>query len=514
MHIYQSPGKPIIFWGNLSIPTSLINQKITPLFTPEKERMERLCLFLSCVIVLGILSDRVEGLGFNWGTQAIHKLPPDTVVQLMKDNGIQKVKLFDADEITLSALSGTNIEVMVAIPNGELEAMTNYKRAKKWVEKNITRYNFNGGVNIKYVAVGNEPFLKSYNGTFENYTFPALKNIQNALNEAGAGNTIKATVPLNADVYQSPVDNPVPSAGRFRPDIADLMTQMVQFMTQNNAPFTVNIYPFLSLYGNSDFPIDYAFFDGGAAPIEDNGIKYTNVFDANFDTLVSALRAAGFGNMPIIVGEVGWPTDGDINANNNYAIRFYRGLLPRIASKTGTPLRPGDIEMYLFALIDEDAKSVAPGSFERHWGIFRYDGQPKFPMDLTGQNRDIYLVPAKDVKYLENQWCMLNPHANDLSKLGENINFACTFADCTPLGYGSSCNGLDANANVSYAFNVYFQTQNQNLQACDFLGLAILTTQNISTPTCNFTIQIASSPLRSSVHMSFSFLALFVYLFF
>lgn len=80
--------------------------------------MERLCLFLSCVIVLGILSDRVEGLGFNWGTQAIHKLPPDTVVQLMKDNGIQKVKLFDADEITLSALSGTNIEVMVAIPNG------------------------------------------------------------------------------------------------------------------------------------------------------------------------------------------------------------------------------------------------------------------------------------------------------------------------------------------------------------------------------------------------------------
>ncbi|KAJ8448079.1 hypothetical protein Cgig2_031803 [Carnegiea gigantea] len=477
------------------------------------DRIEGLCLFFCC-IVLGILSDRVEGLGVNWGTQAFHKLPPNTVVQMLKDNGIQKVKLFDADESTLSAFAGTNIEVMVAIPNGDLAAMIDYKRAKRWVEKNVTRYNFNGGVNIKYVAVGNEPFLKSYNGTFENYTLPALKNIQNALNEAKVGDTIKATVPLNADVYQSPENNPVPSAGRFRPDIADLMTQMVQFLSQNNAPFTVNIYPFLSLYGSTGFPFDYAFFDGGATPVDDNGIKYTNVFDANFDTLVSALKAAGFGNIPIIVGEVGWPTDGDINANINNAVRFYRGLLPRIASNTGTPLRPGYIEMYLFGLLDEDAKTVAPGNFERHWGIFRYDGQPKFPMDLTGQNRDVYLVAAKNVKYLENRWCMFNPNANDLSKLGDNINFACTFADCTPLGYGSSCNGLDANGNASYAFNVYFQTQNQNLQACDFQGLAKLTMQNISTANCNFTIQIASSGLRSSAPVYFSLLALVTYLFF
>ena len=110
--------------------------------------MERLCLFLCCIVV-GILSDRVEGLGVNWGTQAIHKLPPNSVVQMLKDNGIQKVKLFDADESTLSALAGTNIEVMVAIPNGDLAAMTDYRRAKRWVEKNVTRYNFNGGVNIK-----------------------------------------------------------------------------------------------------------------------------------------------------------------------------------------------------------------------------------------------------------------------------------------------------------------------------------------------------------------------------
>ncbi|KAJ8527567.1 hypothetical protein K7X08_015018 [Anisodus acutangulus] len=435
----------------------------------------------------------VEGIGVNWGTMATHKLPPKTVVQMLKDNGIGKVKLFDADQSTMSALAGTDIEVMVAIPNDQLSAMNDYDRAKDWVRRNVTRYNFKGGVTIKYVAVGNEPFLTSYNNSFINTTFPALQNIQNALNEAGLGNSIKATVPLNADVYFSPDNNPVPSAGRFRKDINDLMTQIVQFMSQNNAPFTVNIYPFLSLYANEHFPVDFAFFDGASNPIVDGGLTYANVFDANFDTLVSALKAAGVGNMTILVGEVGWPTDGDKNANVNLAYRFYKGLLTRLASNTGTPLRPGYIEVYLFGLIDEDGKSIAPGNFERHWGIFRYDGQPKFAMDLTGQGQDKFLVGAQNVEYLSKKWCTFNPNAKDLSKLADNINYACTFSDCTALGYGSSCNGLDANGNASYAFSMYYQAQNQGDFSCNFQGLAMVTDQNISQANCNFTIQIAAS---------------------
>ncbi|QHO17715.1 Glucan endo-1,3-beta-glucosidase [Arachis hypogaea] len=324
------------------------------------------------ISIIIMMSWCVEGVGVNWGTQATQQLRADTVVQMMKDNGIEKVKLFDADGRIMSALAGSGIEVMVAIPNDQLAAMTSYDRAVQWVRKNVTSYNFKGGVNIKYVAVGNEPFLKSYNNSFLNVTMPALQNIQNALNEAGMGEKIKATVPLNADVYQSPQNNPVPSAGTFRPDISDLMTQIVQFLHNNNAPFTVNIYPFLSLYGNDDFPFDYAFFDGVSNPINDNGVLYTNVFDANFDTLVSALKGVGYGDMAILVGEVGWPTDGDKNANVANAVRFYNGLLPRISSSKGTPLRPGHLQVYLFGLIDEDAKSIAPGNFERHWGIFRY----------------------------------------------------------------------------------------------------------------------------------------------
>ncbi|KAF1002813.1 hypothetical protein AG4045_028374 [Apium graveolens] len=46
----------------------------------------------------------VNGIGANWGTQATHPLELSTTVKLLKDNGFQKVKLFDADSITLTAL--------------------------------------------------------------------------------------------------------------------------------------------------------------------------------------------------------------------------------------------------------------------------------------------------------------------------------------------------------------------------------------------------------------------------
>ncbi|KAG4990305.1 Glucan endo-1,3-beta-glucosidase 8 [Glycine soja] len=99
--------------------------------------------------VVGLMCLSVEGIGVNWGTQATHKWPQHTVVQMLKDNGIKKVKLFDSDDSTMSALAGTGIEVMVAIPNNQLAEMNDYARAKQWVKKNVTRYNFNGGVNVK-----------------------------------------------------------------------------------------------------------------------------------------------------------------------------------------------------------------------------------------------------------------------------------------------------------------------------------------------------------------------------
>ncbi|KAL0346826.1 UNVERIFIED_CONTAM: Glucan endo-1,3-beta-glucosidase 5 [Sesamum calycinum] len=377
----------------------------------------------------------VNGLGCNWGTQASHPLPPDIVVKLMKDNRFNKVKLFEADPGAMRALGRSGIQVMVGIPNDMLAGIASSVRvAEEWVAQNVSYYLSRQGVDIRYVAVGNEPFLKTYNNRFTQITFPALQNIQAALIKAGLGRDVKATVPLNADVYQS--DSGVPSGGNFRSDIHDLMVSIVKFLNDNGAPLTINIYPFLSLYADPHFPVDFAFFDGAASPVVDGSITYTNVFDANYDTLIRP-----------------WKECFPIHANHNWgswlADRWgsqrQQSARPEVQPGPSRPHKPGPWhpqtptppDIYLFSLIDEDAKSIDPGNFERHWGVFYFDGSIKYPLNLGGGRN---LTAAKGVRYLARQWCIMAPDANLLDpNLPQSINFACTYADCTSLGPGSSC---------------------------------------------------------------------------
>lgn len=436
------------------------------------------------------------GIGVNWGIMASHPLKPSIVVNLLKDNGIKKVKLFDSDAWTVGSLAGSKIETAIGIPNDQIKKFAeSYDDAKDWVKENITSHMFEGGVDIRYVSVGNEAFLKAFNGSYVKITFPAMQNIQKALDAAGYGGKIKVTTALNADVYESPSNQP--SDGQFRPDIYSVMKDIVHFLDRNKAPFMVNIYPFLSLYQNPNFPIDYAFFDGGGQPTNDKGKTYTNVFDANYDTLIWSLKKMGISDMKIVVGEVGWPTDANKNANLKLAKRFYDGLFKKLASGDGTPMRPKEkFEVYLFGLLDEDSKSIMPGFFERHWGIFRYDGKPKFPMDLSGKGNDKLLVAAKGVQYLERKWCVVKQNLKNLDETAKEVDYACANSDCTSLGYGSSCNNLDRRGNISYAFNMHFQMQDQSVEACVFGGTAEIVTKNASVGSCLFPIQIVSAGER------------------
>lgn len=447
-------------------------------------------LTMGILMVVGVNGNSI---GANWGTQATHPLPANIVVQMLKDNGIQKVKLFEADPSAMKALGKTGIEVMVGIPNDLLAYLSSdISAADNWVTHNLSSYVSSYGVNVRYVAVGNEQFLTSLNGTYNSVTLPALQNIQSALTKAGLAPKVKVTIPLNADVYES--SNNLPSGGDFRANIHDLMLQIVQFLSDNSSPVTINIYPFISLYDDPSFPTDYAFFDGFSSPLTDNGNTYSNVFDANYDTLVWSLQKNGFGNMSIIIGEIGWPTDGDKNANPTNAQRFNQGFINHISTGKGTPMRPnGPIDAYLFSLIDEDAKSIRPGNFERHWGIFNYDGTTKYQLNL-GLTQSGTLLPARGVQYLAKKWCVMSPSANmGDPQLAPSVSYACANADCTSLGYGSSCGNLDAMGNISYAYNSYFQEQNQLDSACKFPdNLSYITTQDPSKGTCRFIIQIRS----------------------
>lgn len=334
---------------------------------------------------------------------------------------------------------------------------------------------------------------------------PAITNLQQSLAKANLAGNVKLVVPCNADAYESSL----PSQGAFRPELSQIMTDLVTFLNSNGSPFVVNIYPFLSLYGNSDFPQDYAFFEGTTHSVTDGPNVYYNAFDGNYDTLVSALNKLGFGQMAIVIGEIGWPTDGAISANVNAARVFNQGLINHVLSNKGTPLRPEQppMDVYLFGLLDEEAKSVLPGSFERHWGIFSFDGQAKYALNLGLGNG--LLRNAKDVHYLPSRWCVADP-SKDLSGVADHFKLACTIADCTTLNYGGSCNEIGQRGNISYAFNSYYQVQKQNSQSCEFDGLGIVTFLNPSMGRCKFLVGVAEQVVTKHLSLGSSLQSRFV----
>lgn len=106
-------------------------------------------------LMLGLCLFKVQAIGVNWGTSSSNPLPPDKVVELLKSNGITKVKLFDIEASVLEALSGSNVDVTVGIPNSMLHGLnSSFKAAQNWVHDNVTRFVSQGAgkLNIRYFS--------------------------------------------------------------------------------------------------------------------------------------------------------------------------------------------------------------------------------------------------------------------------------------------------------------------------------------------------------------------------
>ncbi|KAI4335140.1 hypothetical protein L6164_013813 [Bauhinia variegata] len=466
-----------------------------------------LCLMFAVpVFILSLgLAKGVVGFACNWGRVSSHPLDANIVVNLLKDNGFDKAKLFDADARALKALANSKIQVMVGIPNDDLKPfVNNTKAAEDWVAKNVTAY-IKDGVDIRYIAISNEAFLKDYKDKYIYSVLPALQSFRSALKNAELDKQVKLTVPLNADIYESYTG--VPSGGDFRWNVKSTVLPVIKFLNDNNYPLAINIYPFLSLYYDPNFPREYAFFNDSDPKtyVYDGNLTYTNAFDGNLDTLDAALKKNGYGSLSIIVGEVGWPTDGNETANFANAQRFYQGMVHRINQNKGTPKRPDAMpDVYMFGLLDEDAKSTLPGNFEPHWGIFNYDGTIKYQLDLGDGKK---LVPAKGVEYMKKQWCVLSPNADIYDpKMKENWNIACgASTGCTSVANGSSCAWLDDRTKASYAFNAFYQVTNQAKDGCKFNGLTVITDQDPSprNGSCKFNLQLSDSIDRAAVSPNF-----------
>ncbi|KAL0339717.1 UNVERIFIED_CONTAM: Glucan endo-1,3-beta-glucosidase 8 [Sesamum radiatum] len=430
-------------------------------------------------------------IGINWGRQTAQKLVPSMVVDLILQNGIKHARVYSTQKDILEAFVGSGIDLSISI-FGYPEVRTP-ETAKKWLQ---ARTKFFDSCNISRVYIGNYVFKDGItNKTKLNMSMMALESVQNALNEAGYGR-VKVTLPCPEGVL---INITRPSEAEFRPEIKVEMVSTLRFLQANNAPFVVEIFPISHVIDNG-WDVSFAFPDNKSTHVvtDINGAVYTNVFEFMHDAFAWALRKAGAPDIKIVVGQVGWPTDGYPGANVSTAERFYKHLLPYVVSNKGTPMRPGTpIDTYVHALTDEN-KMPFFHPFARHWGIYASNGEPKYKIDLTGQGRDIFPPKVKGIMRMPQRWCVFNGNLTDIVRVKNHFYFACTEADCTSLAYGGSCSRLNFVQNISFAFNMYFQSQFQSEDACQFNDLGKVTTEDPSTGTCIFPVEVVKGEIYES----------------
>ncbi|CAA2983579.1 glucan endo-1,3-beta-glucosidase 13-like [Olea europaea subsp. europaea] len=444
-------------------------------------------------------------IGINYGRVANNLPSPPQVVQLLKAQGLTKVKLYDTDSTVLSALSGSGISVTVALPNEQLSsAAGSLSFTDKWVQTNIIPYY--PKTLIDAIAVGNEVFVDPKNTT--TFLVPAMKNVYASLSKYDVASKIKVCSPVALSALQSSYPS---SSGSFKSELIEpVVKPMLSFLKQTDSYLMVNAYPFFAYIANTDtISLDYAMFrDNKGVTDPKNGLVYKSLFEAQVDAVFAAMNALGFKDLKMVISETGWPSSGDENEVGSTpanAAAYNGNLVRRVLTGKGTPLRPNQpLNVYLFALFNENQKT-GPTS-ERNYGLF-YPNEKKvydIPLTLEGlknhqpamKNGSKNQVPAAaappsgevSASKAAQTWCVANGDAGK-KKLQDALDYACGEggADCRPIQEGANCynpNSLDAHA--SYAFNSYYQKNARKSGSCDFGGAAYLVTQSPKFGNCVF----------------------------
>lgn len=337
-----------------------------------------------------------QPVGVCYGTFATNQPSAQEAVSLVKSSGIRRMRLYGPDHNALQALRNTGIELVLGVPNNELQSVASSQgNADQWIQVNVKNYQ---DVNFRYIVVGNGVTPYEFTGTpeYTPFLFKAIQNIRNSLSSSAQFNHIQVTTAIDQSTAQGGETNFPPSKGVFNEQFLQFFDPIIRFLVNNKAPLLVNLHPYESyLHNKGDMPLNlrkgasasqdlrlqYVIFQRQNPLVQDGPLAYTNHFDSMVDGIYWALEKAGASSLDVVVSEIGWPTVGGGFATNNEIAATHNNNLINHVRSGGTPKRPQKhIETYLFELFDEDKREAG-----KTYGIFNNNKQAKYQINFQSQ---------------------------------------------------------------------------------------------------------------------------------
>ncbi|XP_072984398.1 glucan endo-1,3-beta-glucosidase-like [Typha latifolia] len=337
---------------------------------------------LLLLLLLAAIPTNVHSIGVCYGMLGDNLPQPSEVIKMYQSNGITAMRIYGPNKDVLEALRGTDIQVMVGVPNQDLRSFaSDPSAAVSWVETNVLPYS---DVSFRYIAVGNEVISNAEPTARadEPYVLPAMENVYAALSSVDLHRQIK----VSTAVFQRVLGKSFPpSVTEFSSEAAAYMVPIVKFLADKGAPLLANVYTYFPyIYAKGQIDIGYALFKPESpVVVYDEQYQYHNLFDASVDAFYAALEKVGGGNVEVVVTESGWPSKGDDAATLDNAGTYVQNLVRHVGSN-GTPRRPGKtIEAYIFAMFNENQKGKPEEETERNFGLFYPDQSPVYPINFN-----------------------------------------------------------------------------------------------------------------------------------
>ncbi|KAE8679367.1 hypothetical protein F3Y22_tig00111402pilonHSYRG01291 [Hibiscus syriacus] len=280
--------------------------------------------------------------------------PPDKISSTISALKITSVRLPDPEPSLIEAFSSTNTSLFLSISNTLIPALaSNSSVALGWLRLHVLP--FYPRSKISLISVGNTVRNSTNVEDFSPFLLPAMRNLHRELRENGIN---KIRISTTFAFFSTITTAFPPSSAVFKQSAGDLIIKPVlRFLEQTNSSFLINLYPYNIFHLNTEIPIGFALFQDNPFNFRDDlvtGIRYFSLFSMMADAVLTAMKAMGYENIPVVVAETGWPSSGsEAEANGVYAEEYLNGLVRHLKSGAATPLKKNGVAgVYVYELMD------------------------------------------------------------------------------------------------------------------------------------------------------------------